>query len=220
MRPFDRDSILAHAPAAPGVYVIDADGLLYVGSSVDVRARLVEHLRTMIRGTHCNAMLRALFTERGTRAFSWCVVEIVQRQPTKKTMRDEIIRAEQRWIDEINPPLNIARKAGSLLGVSKSEKTRARMRAYQNSRPKSYVKRHAEGIARRGERWLRNVRLTCMLKRKPVVITCEDGQEYEVPSMSAAATSLGVHRTTVSHAMRRGHMCGGCRLRFADQERQ
>lgn len=58
---------LEHYPKTPGAYILthEPTGRFYIGSSGDLRSRLLDHRRLLIRGVHGNKNLLDCFTEWG-----------------------------------------------------------------------------------------------------------------------------------------------------------
>jgi group I intron endonuclease len=77
------------------VYAIThvASGRRYIGSSVNVRARVAEHLRQLHRSSHPNAYLQAAFTKYGAAAFVVAAVEVLED-------RSQLVAREQAHLDE------------------------------------------------------------------------------------------------------------------------
>jgi group I intron endonuclease len=74
-----------------GIYTIEADGLIYVGATKNVRNRWADHVHALVLGTHENSLLQEIFTRRGPAAFSFRIVEFCER--------DDLPAREQFWLD-------------------------------------------------------------------------------------------------------------------------
>src|SRR6266568_3736081 len=113
-------------PAAPGVYKITCTVTkkIYIGSALDLHHRQVVHFRKLRQNKHHNRYLQRAFDKYGPDAFTFEVLEFVL--PIFLTAR------EQYWFDKLKPfgrkGFNIAREAGSSLGVKRSPE------AVENSR--------------------------------------------------------------------------------------
>jgi len=105
-------------PAAPGVYKITCTVTkkIYIGSALDLHHRQVVHFRKLRQNKHHNRYLQRAFDKYGPDAFTFEVLEFVL--PIFLTAR------EQYWFDKLKPfgrkGFNIAREAGSSLGVKHS----------------------------------------------------------------------------------------------------
>ncbi|MBO0862922.1 MAG: GIY-YIG nuclease family protein [Chloracidobacterium sp.] len=81
-------------PRRPGVYQILCliTGQIYIGSSVKMHERWVDHRRNLRRGPHVNKHLQQAWIRYGEENFEFTVVEYV--------IRPFLLRAEQLWIDK------------------------------------------------------------------------------------------------------------------------
>ena len=106
-----------------GIYEIlnTINGKRYVGSSVDLEKRRAYHRQALRKQTHCNPYLQNAWNKCGEKAFKF------------KTFfycgKESLIELEQMAMDELKPEYNIARVAGSCLGVRRSDETKAKMSA-------------------------------------------------------------------------------------------
>jgi group I intron endonuclease len=84
------------AERIPGIYLIRniANGKVYVGSSVSVRKRLLNHVRDLKRGAHVNKLLQRAWEKYGAASFVFHALEYVAR-------REDLALAEQRHIDAL-----------------------------------------------------------------------------------------------------------------------
>lgn len=99
-------------PRSPGVYRILClqTGKLYVGSSVDLRARWHHHRRSLRRGDHRNSYLQQAWNKYGEESFEFSVLQLADAADRLKT--------EQAWMDKTGCTdnrvgFNISRIAGS-----------------------------------------------------------------------------------------------------------
>ncbi|HEX6799995.1 MAG TPA: FCD domain-containing protein [Ktedonobacterales bacterium] len=104
----------ADALGAAVVYVIRCvpSGLVYVGSTLNVRVRFRAHRFHLARGTHHNAALQRAWQEYGAAAFDFSVVEVVDRVELLGV-------AEEQWIvrldaDDPAHGFNYGRRVGRL----------------------------------------------------------------------------------------------------------
>jgi len=110
-----------------GVYAIRApSGNLYVGSSIRMRARWMDHRRELRRGVHRNARLQAAFNKYGV-ALQFNVLMLCDSA-------QDVLICEQAAIDHIKPAYNILPTAGSSKGVVVSSVTRAKLSAIHKGR--------------------------------------------------------------------------------------
>lgn len=85
---------LKHAEGRPGIYLITqvSSGLVYVGSSSNVKARLMRHRGDLRTGKHTNPHLLRVWQKHGEVDFQCAVLEYIDDI-------DELIEAEQRHMD-------------------------------------------------------------------------------------------------------------------------
>ncbi len=123
---FDSDSI----PSTPGIYAIvnRLNQHIYVGSAVNLLQRKQHHFSDLKAGKHKNPYLQRAYDSYGQEALLFGVIEHVSH------VEDLLVR-EQYYIDTLNPEYNIARTAGSNLGMTYSPETKAKMRAARLKHP-------------------------------------------------------------------------------------
>jgi len=110
--------------ATPGIYEIRnmLNGKQYVGSSVNIRTRLGEHVNDLNKGKHHNARLQHAWNKYGAGAFAFDVLEVVGDVKN-------LIEREQCWLDALAPQYNLYLNARSRLGIPHSAETKARISA-------------------------------------------------------------------------------------------
>jgi group I intron endonuclease len=104
--------VKAMPPRSSGVYQILCipTGKIYIGSTVDLRARWSSHRRSLRQGNHQNAYLQQAWDKYGEANFVFSVLEFVKKS--------SLLSAEQAWIDKTgcadrNIGFNIFEVAGS-----------------------------------------------------------------------------------------------------------
>jgi group I intron endonuclease len=126
-----------------GVYRIAlGDGRCYIGSSVDVVRRWKEHRRLLDAGEHHSAYLQRAWQKHGADAFTFHVVEQCERSA--------FVAREQHWIDASDSVFNLAKVAGSRLGVPQSPETIEKVRAIHLGRKNSPETLARMSIAQKG----------------------------------------------------------------------
>jgi group I intron endonuclease len=132
-----------------GVYAILnlRDQRVYIGSSVDVRARWNQHRSKLRRGLHCNHELQAAWSVFGSPLFSWVLLE-------ETVDRDSLIDREQFWLDSTPDTYNVSTRAGSgpKAGFRHTPDAIEKMRAAMLGRPKSPEHRARLSLARTGSK--------------------------------------------------------------------
>ena len=143
-----------------GIYIITntLSGKSYIGSSVNVGARLAQHKRALRGGYHDNTKLNRSWFKHGSAHFIFAVVELTDRE-------DELVGLEQKWIDGLGcvgeSGFNLCPAAGSCAGFKHSPETLAKRKGFRpwnkglsgyRLRPKTPEQRRKIGDAQRGSR--------------------------------------------------------------------
>jgi group I intron endonuclease len=115
------------------------NGKQYVGSTVDFARRLNAHRSKLRNGKHHSPALQRAWDLYGEESFAF---EIVARCP-----KGMCIAIEQALIDGLVPEYNIAKQAGSRLGVGHSEATKAKMRAAARKPRPPFTPEHRAAIS-------------------------------------------------------------------------
>jgi group I intron endonuclease len=128
-----------------GIYVIinTVNGHFYLGSAKNLKKRWIGHRNNLIAGTHCNSHLQGAWDKYGEENFLFEVIENVEDHKL-------LIPWEQVYLDSWNPEYNIARVAGSPLGVKHSLETRMKVSAAMKGRTFSVEHRGKIGAAHKG----------------------------------------------------------------------
>ncbi len=97
-----------------GIYKLTIVGCpeFYIGSSVDIQNRYTMHLSSLLKGKHHSIYMQRVFDKSESRKLTIDILELVSA--------DLLIKTEQKYIDEYSPQLNIAKVAGSSLGIKRS----------------------------------------------------------------------------------------------------
>jgi len=117
-----------------GVYLIENsnNGKRYIGSSVNMPGRFLDHKKLLRRGRHHSPHLQASWNKYGEGAFRFEVLE--EWEP------EFCVSMEQWWINMLRPEYNHRSVAQANLGVIPSEETRARIS--NSKRGKSQTPEH------------------------------------------------------------------------------
>ena len=129
-----------------GVYEIcnAANGKRYVGSAADFRKRRVMHLSVLRRGKHHSVVLQRAWDKYGEAAFSFNLLLACSRK--------DLVFYEQRCMDGLSSEYNIAKVAGSSLGLVLSPEHRAKISAAGIERmrsPEARAKKSSDNIGYR-----------------------------------------------------------------------
>lgn len=109
-----------------GVYCIknNLNGKLYVGSSVNIKARFNVHRHALRSGTHANIALQSAWVKYGEGAFSFDVLEIIADRKNLTEFEQFFIN----WLDTVAPGgYNIRPFASSNYGLHHTQETRDKM---------------------------------------------------------------------------------------------
>lgn len=129
-----------------GVYSIKniTSGKLYIGSSIDIRDRFLQHKRRLKRGTHPNPKLQSAFNKHGIENFIFEIIEVVH-DLSKLTEREqyhlnEVLSAnsDNLWIFE-EKSYNILRVAGNLYGFKHAEDSKIKMSKTKSNLSKDII---------------------------------------------------------------------------------
>lgn len=148
----------------PGIYrITDAhSGRFYIGSSVNVAKRWVQHCWRLDRGAHTNPMLQAIWNVDPARL---SIMLLRETQPT----REDLLRCEQEAIDAAlatGACMNVLRVAGSHLGRKRSPETCARLAAALKGKKASDATKAKQRAAKLGRPLSEAHRLKCAAARR------------------------------------------------------
>jgi group I intron endonuclease len=106
-----------------GIYRITnvLNGHVYVGSSKSIKNRWKQHRYVLRRGTHHSKYLQRAWEKYGEENFLFEIMELCD--PT----RELLLEREQHHIDALKPVYNVLPVAGSPLGTTVSDETRAKI---------------------------------------------------------------------------------------------
>ncbi|RJQ27115.1 hypothetical protein C4577_02235 [Candidatus Parcubacteria bacterium] len=104
-----------------GIYVMCStiDSRCYVGSATRLGKRFNGHKKDLCRGSHPNKRLQNFVNKYGIDCLRFDILEFCKKE--------DLIRREQYYMDELKPFFNIAPKAGNTLGVVCSPATREKI---------------------------------------------------------------------------------------------
>lgn len=154
-----------------GIYEIRnlVNDKFYIGSAINLNKRKHNHLSDLRLNKHRNKHLQSSYNKHGEDKFEFTVL--------CECIYNELIKLEQKFIDDLNPEYNICKVAGSQLGMRRTNESRQRMREAQlgKKQPKEVIEKRMRKI------------------RKPVVQLTEDGEfVQEFDSAKKAADALNI----------------------------
>lgn len=132
-----------------GIYEIVnvANGKRYVGQSINIARRLRHHWRDLANGTHFNGKLQRAVNKYGLLGFYWRVLESVSIDGLSvESVKTMLVDREQHHMEQTPAGFGyqICLIAGTVLGVRRSEETRARVAAAQVGRPPASAETRAK----------------------------------------------------------------------------
>lgn len=131
-------------PRTSGIYLITCtvNGKIYVGSSVDMRHRLLEHTSCLRRDCHQNKHFQSAWRKHGETVFVCEVLELCESTV--------LLEREQYWLDTLKPyqrgiGYNIGQVAGAASrGRKASPQTRAKLSANLMGNKRSLGRKHSQ----------------------------------------------------------------------------
>jgi group I intron endonuclease len=96
------------------------NGAVYIGSAANYVSRVSNHRQRLKSNTHHSIKLQHAWNKYGESSFVFSVLEVVEN-------REALIPAEQRWMDLLAPAYNIAKVAGSPLGVKHGDEMKRKI---------------------------------------------------------------------------------------------
>lgn len=143
---------------------------IYVGSALLLTTRWATHKNELLKGKHDNPRLQNHVNKYGINDLEFSVIELC--------FKWALIAREQYYIDSMNPFFNIAKIAGSTLGVKMGPPSEER-RKYQSEilkgrkRPPFTAEHRMNlSLAKRGKKWSEETRSKTMYQRSLVPHPC------------------------------------------------
>lgn len=129
--------IAANVAQKPGIYRIvnTVNGYKYIGSAISLKRRYGEHRKLLVANKHHSRKLQHAYNKYGAANFVF--------EPILFCEKDFLIGYEQSCFDMYEPEYNIAKKAGSTLGVKHTREARL-----NNSKAQKLLRENPEFIAK------------------------------------------------------------------------
>jgi len=127
-------------PRSPGIYAIinQRNQHFYIGSAKNLLQRKRDHFKGLQTNKHGNSHLQRAYNYYGANAFLFVIVEHVEHA-------ENLISREQHYMDTLVPQYNIARIAGSCLGIKHTPETIEKLRAWPRT-PETRAKLRAANL--------------------------------------------------------------------------
>jgi group I intron endonuclease len=132
----------------------------YVGSTIDLVRRWKQHLTYLRIGKHYNRKLQNHFNKYGESDLRFEII--------KYCNSEDLLRYEQSLLSEINTFFNIAKNAGSSLGIKRSEKTKHKIGIANKGKIVSSVTRQRLRNANLGKKYSEVTQLKHRASVKPL----------------------------------------------------
>lgn len=170
-----------------GVYMISFNkdyNIFYIGSaSKDLFARMREHRSLLNNNKHHSPYFQRLWNKYGSKNFTFSIIMKCEKQ--------DCVKNEQYYLDTLKPCLNVAKVAGSTLGVLHTEESKAKLR---------------KGWERRKLRGEKNYRITKVIR--------SDGIIFE--SLTEAGKSVNSMTSNITAACKKGMKIKGYYFQYFD----
>ena len=129
-----------------GIYQIQSKikpSRIYVGSAVDIKHRWQTHILMLKLNKHHSLKLQRHFNKYGEKDLIFSILVACEKM--------DLINQEQFFIDAKRPYFNIAPKAGSQLGIKRSDKFKNDLRLRQTGKRHSDESKNKMSVARKGK---------------------------------------------------------------------
>lgn len=203
-----------------GVYLIsnNVNGKCYVGSTIHLDRRRLEHFSSLANNKHPNRHLQNAYNKYGVNAFEFEILEtILIDDNIKKTL----LSREQFWIDNLKPEYNILPVAGSSLGYRHTEETKKKISQSTTGVKKSeeHAKHIREGQSGRVLTEEHKAKLPEAAKHRKFpsnhAIISIDGVIYN--SLKEASEATGVKYNTIQKRLKNPNFSNYYYVKFGNQ---
>jgi group I intron endonuclease len=161
---------------------------VYIGSAINIKRRFNEHRSNLSLNKHGSPKLQHHYNKHGLNDLTFEVIVKCEKQ--------DLIKAEQMFIDLYHPWFNICVTAGNRLGMRHTEKTKAQIRlAKSNTSQETIEKIRKAALNRSPESHERMSKAQVGNKnRAKLTINLETGIFYDTIKEAAASTNIK-HKT-------------------------
>lgn len=187
---------MAYSIIASGVYQIKnlVNGKVYIGSSVNIKARWAAHKSSLRKNLHHSAALQRAWNKYGSDSFEFSILEIVDN-------KENIFERETFYVDAMKSAngrdgYNTLVKGGSAAGFKHSEEARKRMSESQKAIP--YEKRLEYCISFAGKKHTEETKAKMRASNKHTSPTAE--QRLAISKVHKGKQISAEHRAIVGAA--------------------
>ncbi len=196
-----------------GIYKITnlTNKKFYIGSAVNFHHRKRVHLHDLRKNKHHSIYLQRAFNKYGEKNF---VFELIAKTP-----KEYLLKLEQWFINNLKPKYNIAKIAGSTMGIKLSEKSRKKMSESGKGRITSDITKEKISKANKGkkkifnENWLENIRKV-RAEQGHKIKDLSNGDIYI--NIRQLSRTLGINYSTIFQQIRDGK---NDRFKYLDEKK-
>jgi group I intron endonuclease len=118
----EKKTLIVENKNSAGVYALicKVSNKFYIGSSINLTNRLLDYMQPAYLGQQTNRPILRAITKYGLINFIFIILETCHMTDT--------LQREQYWLDLLKPKYNLSPTAGSTLGITLSEETKAKLR--------------------------------------------------------------------------------------------
>lgn len=171
----------------PGIYKLIINERIYVGSAVNLKKRLTQHLSDLKSNRHSNIHLQRAFNKYQSIEFD--IIEIVSDV-------QRLIEREQHYIDTLNPQYNIALKAGSQLGFTHTEETKRKLSELQKGKSIPAITKKRMSVAHMGIIFSKahkiNIGLAKLGNKNPFYKAGKSHPQYGIPKSQETRDRISI----------------------------
>ena len=121
-----------------GIYIIKTkiNNRFYIGSAINLYNRMHTHLTHLKQNKHCNLKLQRFVNKYGIENLFFECIELCDKE--------NLIKKEQFYIDTLKPFYNIAKIAGSTLGVNITKEQSEKLSKLRKGKQNSLGRKHSK----------------------------------------------------------------------------
>lgn len=121
-----------------GIYIIKTkiNNRFYIGSAINLYNRMHTHLTHLKQNKHCNLKLQRFVNKYGIENLFFECIELCDKE--------NLIKKEQFYIDTLKPFYNIAKIAGSTLGVKITKEQSEKLSKLRKGKQNSLGRKHSK----------------------------------------------------------------------------